>query len=499
MKIKKVFSRMFTSLAFILSMFGFSVIVNNANLVHAEGEKVPESLNATYTGTILSGTTINPMSIEIVLTYSDDSTEPVDAGTVEYWYEGEQIENPIAYVFDHQILGGFGNKSVTVKYQGLETTMLVEIVGHEITFNANGGTNNMPPYVWVGDYGLPQNQFVAPEGKKFAGWALTSDGNIINEPSYNVTQDTEFFAIWVDLENVTITFDAGDGTGTMSPVVVVEGSTYTLPVNEFTAPAGHEFHAWNIVDTFDKFAEGYQVTIETNTTFVALWTPLEMEEITATYTGTILAGTTINPAGISINAVYEDSSTTPINAGNVEYWYNESQIQDPVNYVFGVELIGNINITVKYEGLETTMAVTVVGHQITFNANGGTGTMTATEHVGNYTLPANGFTAPEGKHFKGWATSAIGNVIEGATYNVTSDTTLYAIWEENSSAGPATPEQPENNNPTAEPESKGLGAGAIVGIVTASLVVLGTGGFSVVWFIVKKKTWADFVAVFKKK
>ena len=146
------------------------------------------------------------------------------------------------------------------------------------------------------------------------------------------------------------------------------------------------------------------------------------------------------------------------------------------------------------------MAVTVVGHQITFNANGGTGTMTEVSNIaGNYTLPANGFTAPEGKHFKGWATSSDGAVIEGTTYNVTSDTTLYAIWEENSAAGPATPEQPENNNPTAEPESKGLGAGAIVGIVMASLVVLGTGGFAVVWFIVKKKTWADFAAMFKKK
>ena len=47
----------------------------------------------------------------------------------------------------------------------------------------------------------------------------------------------------------------------------------------------------------------------------------------------------------------------------------------------------------------------------------------------NYTLPACGFTEPEGKQFKGWSTSADGSVISGTTYEVSSDTTFYAIWE----------------------------------------------------------------------
>ena len=28
--------------------------------------------------------------------------------------------------------------------------------------------------------------------------------------------------------------------------------------------------------------------------------------------------------------------------------------------------------------------------------------------------------------------------------------------------------------------------------------VLGIGGFAIVWFVIKKKTWADFLALFKK-
>ena len=69
---------------------------------------------------------------------------------------------------------------------------------------------------------------------------------------------------------------------------------------------------------------------------------------------------------------------------------------------------------------------------VSFNANSGSGTMADVEGVhGNYTLPANGFTAPDNSHFKGWATSAGGAVIETPDISVTADTTLYAIWETN--------------------------------------------------------------------
>ena len=69
---------------------------------------------------------------------------------------------------------------------------------------------------------------------------------------------------------------------------------------------------------------------------------------------------------------------------------------------------------------------------ITFNANGGTGSMAAesVREGSDYSLPACGFTAPAGKRFKGWALSADGAVLTGSTVNVTAAITLYAIWEE---------------------------------------------------------------------
>ena len=44
----------------------------------------------------------------------------------------------------------------------------------------------------------------------------------------------------------------------------------------------------------------------------------------------------------------------------------------------------------------------------------------------------------------------------------------------------------------------GLSGGAIAGIATGSAVVATGGGFSLFWFVIKKKRWSDLVALFKK-
>ena len=68
---------------------------------------------------------------------------------------------------------------------------------------------------------------------------------------------------------------------------------------------------------------------------------------------------------------------------------------------------------------------------------------------------------------------------------------------------PVTPDDPvipdEPATPDKPSKSSGLPAGAVVGIVIGSALVAGVGGFALVWFVIKKKTWADFVALFKKK
>ena len=106
------------------------------------------------------------------------------------------------------------------------------------------------------------------------------------------------------------------------------------------------------------------------------------------------------------------------------------------NYTIGFLVADAVNRNEERVALTTqagtvSVAGPVTTYTVRFNANGGTGTMADITGVpaGAYTLPANGFTAPAGKQFKGWSTGASGAVIAGTTYNVTGDVTLYAIWE----------------------------------------------------------------------
>ena len=236
----------------------------------------------------------------------------------------------------------------------------------------------------------------------------------------------------------TVTIEPLGCEGDYITEVLRYGTEYTLPECPYTAPDGKAFYKWGVTPPGNMYEVGEKITITENVELTPLWQAIAPETLTATYSGTILAGNKITPENISITLTYNDSSTQPVNAGEVEYWYGGVQIADPVNYVFGAELIGDVNITVKYSGLETTMAVKVVGHEITFNANGGTGEMAKTEYVGEYTLPTCTFTEPTGKQFKGWATSADGAIIEATTYNVTENVQFFAIWEDI----PSTPTTP---------------------------------------------------------
>ena len=105
------------------------------------------------------------------------------------------------------------------------------------------------------------------------------------------------------------------------------------------------------------------------------------------------------------------------------------------------------DITSRFSVVKTAVAISgatppPATYTVSFNANGGTGTMAEVTGVsaGAYTLPANGFTAPDGKRFVGWATSAGGTATAaGGTITVSANVTLYAIWEEIPTSHPAKP------------------------------------------------------------
>ena len=123
-----------------------------------------------------------------------------------------------------------------------------------------------------------------------------------------------------------------------------------------------------------------------------------------------------------------------------EYYLPECEFIAPENQQFkawqidGTEYPVNAPVTVTADitvkALWEDAPPAPAEYTVRFNANGGGGTMADVTGIsGSYTLPACGFTEPEGKQFKGWSTSADGSVISGTTYEVSSDTTFYAIWE----------------------------------------------------------------------
>lgn len=68
-------------------------------------------------------------------------------------------------------------------------------------------------------------------------------------------------------------------------------------------------------------------------------------------------------------------------------------------------------------------------YTVSFDANGGTGSMADVTGVsGEYTLPANGFTAPDGKQFKAWSVGGSEKAV-GDKITVTANTTVTAVWE----------------------------------------------------------------------
>ena len=99
----------------------------------------------------------------------------------------------------------------------------------------------------------------------------------------------------------------------------------------------------------------------------------------------------------------------------------------------------------------------------------------------------------EGKVFKGWKDES-GKIVsndKAYTFKVTGETTLTAVYDDITPA--PTPDVPGE----VKPANEGLSGGAIAGIVIGSVLLAGIGGFSIFWFAVKKKSFADLIAAIK--
>ena len=96
----------------------------------------------------------------------------------------------------------------------------------------------------------------------------------------------------------------------------------------------------------------------------------------------------------------------------------------------------------------------------------------------------------EGKVFKCWKDES-GNIVstnKSYTFTVAEEKTLTAVYEDMPSGG---------GEITPPAETDGLSGGQVAGIAIGSVAVAGIGGFAVLWFAVKKKTFTDLIAAIK--
>ena len=331
-------------------------------------------------------------------------------------------------------------KTYDGEYDGSSKTVLQFVHGdpapttYTVSFDANGGTGTMADVTGIsGEYTLPANGFTAPAGKQFKGWATSADGTAIPGTTIDVTADTTLYAIW---ENIPVTEHAitvTNGKATVGAGTEIskaaEGTTVTLTAN--AASDGQMFDKWEVVSGSITLADA---TSET-TTFVM---PAGAVSVKATYrfyiTINLAAGEgsgTMEPLILKSNTYgYYDliapdcTFTAPANKVFDKWQFSEDDSYlKPGDTKYIWSSANGATLTAIWKDAPVTY------YTVSFDSNGGTGTMADVTGVsGEYTLPENGFTAPDGKHFKCWSVDGVEKAV-GDKITVTANTTVTAVWE----------------------------------------------------------------------
>ena len=232
-------------------------------------------------------------------------------------------------------------------------------------------------------------------------------------------------------KKITISFNSNGGSGSMDSISASIDESISLPANSFSK-SGYTFIGWSDVKNGSlKYndRQAFQATSSENITLYAVW---------AANTNTINFDANGGSGSMSSQKAKTDEkiSLKQISFTRAGYSFQgwSTSANGAVVYADKAEYTMGLHATVTLYAIWEANTNT-----INFNANGGSGNMSAQEAKTdeNFTLNQNSFTR-EGYTFAGWAKSATGDVIysDGAslTMGATSEITLYAVWASNNNA-----------------------------------------------------------------
>ncbi len=205
-------------------------------------------------------------------------------------------------------------------------------------------------------------------------------------------------------------------TGTALPVVGEEGYQITGNRVAVVKETDYLFNGLTIYASSDvKCMDGYIAQFKVNSSkpqgYVKFTTPNNGKNILMTLSYE-------ESKGVVVDAVSSlPTSLTGYSALSNKVTESKHKLNPNTTY-----FIFSCDGTVKLKSVSFSIP------KVTYDANGGSGTMAATE----WTVDENGFTAPEGKKFDKWTTSQDGtgtDVVKAVGAEVTENTTLYAQWK----------------------------------------------------------------------
>ena len=239
---------------------------------------------------------------------------------------------------------------------------------------------------------------------KVDGWdVLTLDNRDVKEVTYKYdTGNAKIGKVAFTLKTevpakyITISFDPNGGTGTMKPMRVKAGVGYTLPECTFTPPEGKEFAGWLAVNG-NVYPAGHDVFSTYDQSLKATWKDKEATEVTISFDPNGGTGT-MQPMKVKAGVGYTlpECTFTPPEGKEFAGWLAANGTVYPAGDIAFSTTDSVLKATWKdKEAAEIT---------ITFDPNGGTGTMQPMKVKSgeNFTLPECTFTPPEGKEFAGW-------------------------------------------------------------------------------------------------